>query len=269
MLMTVLIALVVMGTIGALFGVGLDLFDRLMKVEQDPLVEKIVAELPGINCGACGEAGCIPFAKAAVKNRSMGHGCLPGGAVTNAKIAAMLGLNHKAHDRVKVICRCLAKSCEQKKSFDYRGPSSCALAHLAGSAMDCRYGCLGMGDCVRVCPVDALAVVDGHVDVDNTKCIDCGRCVKACPRSIFCFANIGTAKKYFVVGCNNPESGPETKKVCDAGCIGCGLCTRSIPDSPFSLEGKVARIDYPKAQGKDLEPAALKCPAKIIRTFLV
>jgi electron transport complex protein RnfB len=267
MWITVIIALVVMWIVGAVFGVSLSLFDRWLKVYQDPLIEKIVAELPGINCGACGEIGCISFAKAVIKNRAMGQGCLPGGAEVNAKIAAMLGLDSQGNERLKVVCKCLAKCSDQKKSFDYRGPQSCGVAHGIGGSIDCQFGCLGLGDCVRVCPTGALAVVDGHVEVDHEKCIDCGLCVKSCPRSLFKFARIGTAKNFYVVGCNNPESGLETKKVCTAGCIGCGICARIIPDSPILLEWKVARIDYGKARGVNLDAAVAKCPAKIIRSF--
>lgn len=264
-MMTILIATVLMAAVGLALGAGLALLDRFLKVEQDGRVGAVAAMLPGVNCGACGKPGCAAYAQAVVKERTMFNGCIPGGAELNAKIAAFLGLESKGSDRMKVLCRCLSCAADQKRSFAYRGPASCAVAHAAGGTLDCRFGCVGFGDCVKVCPVGALTLVDAHVAVDNTKCIDCGKCVRTCPRSLFFFANVGTDKTYCVVGCNNPEPGPEVKKVCDTGCIGCGLCTRVIPDSPFSLEAKVSRIDYAKARGRDLSAAVAKCPQKIIK----
>lgn len=40
--------------------------------------------------------------------------------------------------------------------------------------------CTGCGDCVDVCPVEALSVENEKAQV-NDECIDCGACVNACP----------------------------------------------------------------------------------------
>jgi ferredoxin len=39
--------------------------------------------------------------------------------------------------------------------------------------------CTGCGDCVDVCPVEALSVQNGKAEV-NDECIDCGVCVNTC-----------------------------------------------------------------------------------------
>ncbi len=42
--------------------------------------------------------------------------------------------------------------------------------------------CIGCGQCVDTCPVQALAMGDdGKVGVDDTLCVDCGACVGVCP----------------------------------------------------------------------------------------
>jgi NAD-dependent dihydropyrimidine dehydrogenase PreA subunit len=41
--------------------------------------------------------------------------------------------------------------------------------------------CTGCGDCVDVCPTDALEVVDGLCIVDEDECTDCGACIDECP----------------------------------------------------------------------------------------
>jgi ferredoxin len=40
--------------------------------------------------------------------------------------------------------------------------------------------CIGCGDCVDVCPVEALSI-ENEKAVVNDECIDCGACVNTCP----------------------------------------------------------------------------------------
>ena len=40
--------------------------------------------------------------------------------------------------------------------------------------------CTGCGDCVDVCPVEALSV-ENEKAVVNDECIDCGACINVCP----------------------------------------------------------------------------------------
>jgi len=41
--------------------------------------------------------------------------------------------------------------------------------------------CTGCGACVDVCPVEAMALMDGKACVDEETCIGCEACVDACP----------------------------------------------------------------------------------------
>jgi ferredoxin len=41
--------------------------------------------------------------------------------------------------------------------------------------------CTGCGNCVDVCPVEALSIKNEKAFVDNDECIDCGACVNTCP----------------------------------------------------------------------------------------
>lgn len=40
--------------------------------------------------------------------------------------------------------------------------------------------CVGCGDCVRICPVEAVDMVRGKVVIDIEKCIGCKQCVFIC-----------------------------------------------------------------------------------------
>ena len=41
--------------------------------------------------------------------------------------------------------------------------------------------CIGCSRCMRVCPTEALRVIDGKATLHPEWCIDCGECFKVCP----------------------------------------------------------------------------------------
>ena len=41
--------------------------------------------------------------------------------------------------------------------------------------------CTGCGNCVEVCPADAITIEDGIAVVDEEACTDCGACANECP----------------------------------------------------------------------------------------
>ena len=41
--------------------------------------------------------------------------------------------------------------------------------------------CTGCGECVEVCPVDAIALSDDKAVINEEECSDCGSCVDVCP----------------------------------------------------------------------------------------
>ena len=88
----ILIAVIVLGVIGAFFAVVLYFVAQKFKVVEDPLIDEVAEVLPGANCGGCGKAGCRAFAEACVAQHSLeGLRCAPGGDAVAAKIAELLG----------------------------------------------------------------------------------------------------------------------------------------------------------------------------------
>ncbi len=265
----VVISLISLGGIGLVFGIILSVLDKKLKVEEDPLVKEIMSLLPGINCGACGFAGCSAYAKQIAEKKDILKGCIPGGDAVNSKVSALIGVKAKKAKSLKVIVKCGAKTGEKKSSFDYSGVKSCAAADLSWANIDCRYGCLGFGDCVQVCPVQALRIEEQLVKVDYNKCIGCGKCVEVCPRNVLELVEV-TSPDLYVVSCSNPDKALDTKKVCSKGCIGCGICVKLVKDSPFELKQGLSKLNYQKAQGRgkeELDAAKDKCPVKIINSF--
>ena len=60
---SLLIAPAIMVGIGLFFGTILAIAQRFLKVDEDPRIEVTNELLPGTNCGACGQPGCLPFAE--------------------------------------------------------------------------------------------------------------------------------------------------------------------------------------------------------------
>ena len=60
---SILVAPAIMVGIGLFFGTILAIAQRFLKVDEDPRIEGTNELLPGTNCGACGQPGCLPFAE--------------------------------------------------------------------------------------------------------------------------------------------------------------------------------------------------------------
>ena len=51
--------------------------------------------------------------------------------------------------------------------------------------------CVACGCCVKVCPLQAIAVVRGiRAQVDEGKCVGCGRCARECPASVIAIREV-------------------------------------------------------------------------------
>lgn len=266
--MNIIYAVVALGMMGLGFGVVLAVLDKKLRIQEDSRIQKILAFLPGLNCGACGFASCEMFSQKVVEESQLFKGCVVGGREVNEKVGSLLGIKAKEPAPFKIVVLCGADNSQKKSGAFYRGLKSCVSLHLNGGGYFCKFGCLGGGDCVEVCPTQALKIKDGLVRVDYSKCIGCGACCRVCPRGILVLVSFRKNKPIFVVSCNNPEEAATVRKICSAGCIGCGVCTKVIKDSPFYLEGKISRLDYEKAKRhSDLDLPLQKCPTKTINKF--
>lgn len=48
--------------------------------------------------------------------------------------------------------------------------------------------CRGSGECVKVCPQDAISLLEGIATVDESKCDFDGICIPACPQEAISFS---------------------------------------------------------------------------------
>lgn len=250
---------VVVGSVGLTFGIGLAIASKKLYVYVNPRIDQVLNVLPGANCGACGYPGCSGFAKAVVDGKAEASGCIPGGSKTAHAVADILGVSAAASDPVMAVVHCKGGNDKARERALYKGIEDCHAAGLIGNGSKvCQDGCLGLGTCVRVCPFNAIHVTnEGIAKVDAEKCTGCGKCVTACPRNIISL--IPRVHKIFLA-CSNHERGAKVKKYCSVGCTACTLCVKATSSGAISMENNLPVLDYTKEE--NFIPAAHKCPSK-------
>ena len=259
----VLGAMAVLAVLALLFGAGLAIASRAFAVEVDPRVEQIEAALPGVNCGACGYAGCADYA-AAVAAGTVGPGlCIPGGAETARTIAAVMGVEAEEIEPLKAVLVCQGRQVTDR--FRYAGVADCRAADLLqGGVRACPYACIGLGTCAEVCPVGAIRMdADGLPVIDEDLCIGCGACARICPRDVI---EIQPLSKTVHVRCRSRDKGGVVRKLCDVGCIACKKCEKTCPFDAIQVVDNLAVIDYTKCTS--CQKCVGVCPTGAIASFL-
>jgi electron transport complex protein RnfB len=261
MLEQILLPIISLGGMGLLFGAGLALASKKFSIETDPRVEAVRDVLPGANCGGCGYPGCDGFAAAVVAGSAPVDGCPVGGPNVAGQVASIMDMEVAASVRkvAKVLCQGDNKHALDK--YIYEGIHDCvAAAMLMDGPKSCKYGCLGLGTCERVCPFDAIHVNEnGIAVVDADKCTACNKCVVACPRNII---ELIPKTSEVQVLCASKDKGRDVKKNCQAGCIGCKICVKACKFDAFDFENNLAKINYDKCT--NCMVCAEKCPTGAI-----
>ncbi len=264
---TVLIAVISMGAIGVFFAAFLAFASKKFAVEEDPRVEAVKNILPGANCGGCGLAGCASFAEAVVKGEVPVYGCPVGGDTVGGQIAEILGVEAEGGAGQKKVARviCNGGKINAKDKFRYIGVEDCvAASRMAGGPRICESGCLGLGTCVRVCPVDAITISEeGIAVIDEEKCIGCEKCVASCPKNVISMVPYGHQVH---VLCNSTEKGKAVMQACKVGCIACKKCEKACKFDAIHVENNLAKIDYEKCTG--CMECVKACPTNAISGIL-
>ena len=237
--------------LGVLFAFVLFIADKKLRVEENPKIEKIEKTFAGSNCGACGYPSCRLAAEAIVKGEADVNSCIVGGENTAKEIARIVGkeFTKETHKNIAIV-QCGIDSKTRQISAKYNGIKSCVAVNLImQGGMACKYGCVGLGDCAEVCPVDAIIMENGTPVIDIEKCIGCGVCIKACPRNIISLGAYNPDERVIHVACNNPEPGKQVRAVCKIGCIACGICQK-LSESVFEVKDNLSRVNLQKIREK-------------------
>lgn len=150
--------LILLITLGAVFGGLLGLAARWLRSNDDPLVEALNRELPQTQCAQCGYPGCRPYAQALASGVAPINLCPPGGDATIARLAELMGTEPLPLDG----------------ALEAPPPD-----HVARIDED---WCVGCGLCLPACPVDAI--VGAHPlmhTVIADVCTGCELCLDPCP----------------------------------------------------------------------------------------
>jgi RnfABCDGE-type electron transport complex B subunit len=268
----ILIAVIVLGTIGLVSALILYLAAKKFAVHEDERIGKVAEVLPQANCGGCGFPGCSGFAgacvKAADKGSLEGLLCPVGGQPVMENVADILGLKAEASAPKVAVVRCNGTCESRPRIAEFDGAQSCRVQQMLGSGETaCAYGCLGCGDCVAACQFDAIHMnpETGLPEVDEEKCTACGACSKACPRGIIEIRLKGLKNRRVVVLCNNKDKGAQTRKACSVGCIACQKCVKVCKFEAITVDANLAYIDAEKC--KLCRKCEDECPQNAIHAF--
>ena len=179
-MMNVLSAALVLFVMGVLFALLLGIAAKIFAVEVDERVPLVRECLPGANCGGCGYPGCDGLAAAIVAGNAPVNGCPVGGAAAAEKIAAVMGVEAAAGERMVAHIYCNG-GCAAKDKAKYEGLQDCnAALRVANGPKECAFGCM---KCEKTCKFDAIHVVNNVAVIDYAKCKNCKMCAKACPKN--------------------------------------------------------------------------------------
>ena len=233
--------------IGALIGIGLVcgliIYLVYIKVPQKvkglEKTEQINSILPGTNCGACGKPGCFGYAQALTHDPDL---------VTKAPCTQILQDSEKLEQLEKALGMTLDVSAMSKKAlihcggdsetiYQYSGVETCkAAAQLLSGYKRCPYACLGLDDCVLVCPVDAIFIDPEKkiAVVNQERCTGCGLCVAECPMNLI---ELVPADTKIALLCNyQPLKSIPGRERCDYACTHCRKCFKACEDEAIEWD---------------------------------
>jgi Na+-translocating ferredoxin:NAD+ oxidoreductase RNF subunit RnfB len=242
----IIITAIFAASLALVLGIALSVFRKVFHVETDVLVSLIRETLPGANCGACGFPGCDGFAVAVVSRKALPDKCTVSSAEETKKRGELLGVDTSSIPKIAFLT-CQGSVDYAKPKGIFIGIQSCRGAKIStGGTKLCSWGCLGFGDCVKVCPFNAIAIgSNGLPFIDENQCTGCGKCSTECPQLIL--KQVPRNQKGAIGLCANRNTiKPMVRKTCAVGCIKCEACVKKCPAKAIKLENGIPIVDYNK-----------------------
>jgi electron transport complex protein RnfB len=265
---TTIIVLVIIGlALGILiYVVNLVIPQKVKGLEK---IEQISSLLPGANCGACGNPSCFGYARILSGDADYisKNPCslILGDNEKLQQLEDVLGINIDSSNIArKAVIRCNGGS---ELVYDYSGVTTCkGAAQLLRGYKQCPYACLGLGDCVAICPHDAININPEKriAVIDREKCIGCGLCIVECPQNMI---DLIPPQTKVVLLCNYQalRDLPGREK-CESGCIHCRKCLNACEYDAitFNSQRGIPEFDNEKCTlcGKCIEICPSSCLAE-------
>jgi Na+-translocating ferredoxin:NAD+ oxidoreductase RNF subunit RnfB len=251
-----------MAGIGLFFGVIIAVSNKVLRVDEDPRIEGTNERLPGTNCGACGEPGCLAFAEKLVAGAVTPAQCTVSTDDDRESIADYLQVDAGEQEKSVARLKCGGGAAQAHQIAEYRGFDGCrAAAMVSGGGKGCSWGCLGLADCEVACTFDAIHMNDnGLPQVDIDKCTACPDCTNACPRDLF---EVVPMSHKLYVQCNSPLAGEAATILCSTACDACGKCAADAESGLIEMKKNLPDIDW--ESGAIAKPKAIfRCPTNAI-----
>ncbi len=244
-MVSIFVAVAFMSVLGLMLASILVVANKRLFVFEDPRIDQVEELLPHANCGACGTAGCRPFAELLVKREIEPGKCTVNSKEMNQVIASFLGVAMGNQEKQVARLACAGGSHVAYIRASYGGINSCrAAAMVSGGGKGCSWGCLGLGDCEQVCDFKAIHMNRyGLPIVSESDCTACNDCVEVCPKDLF---SLQPVSHQLWLACNNQDFGDEAEAECSVICTACGRCVQDSPEGLIEIRDNLAVIDYSK-----------------------
>jgi electron transport complex protein RnfB len=258
----IITAVIIMVGLGLFFAVILALAYKKLRVFEDPRIELVESMLPGSNCGACGSPGCHAFAESVVSGLNMPGRCSVSPPARVEAIAGLLGVDAGFEEKRVARLLCAGGKQESQNQADYYGHRTCrSVSMVTAGNKDCVWGCLGLGDCERVCDFNAIAMnEDGLPVVDISLCTACNDCVEMCPKELF---TIKPVSHRLIVQCRSLLEGDSALERCSVACNACARCVADAEPGLIRMEKNLPVINYDKNELASPQ-ATHRCPTNAI-----
>lgn len=142
-------------------------------------------------------------------------------------------LKPEQFSKVAVI-RCSPERNVEKTRMNFYGVKSCQLfVEQCGSLDFCDWACVGLGDCIKSCPQEAINLQNG-VAVVSDLCTGCGKCVDVCSKKIIKLVPLSFSE------CKHCAAPAEEK----IDCPKCHAVEKNVlqPNKDFQFWGKCYRL---------------------------
>ena len=153
------------------------------------------------------EYSCLMFGKTAeyIVDRGFGKQISKKEAYDILEATEKAGLVHDTGnfiDSAIFICNCCGCCCGFLKSLKWFN-SSAMLSFSNFKVQADVEECVGCGDCIERCQMEALSLVDEVISIDESRCIGCGNCTTVCPTECLSMVRRAEVKP--------PEAGSEMR----------------------------------------------------------